>query len=605
MALAHPPLPERSTRRGILVREVLVPGIILLVLLAWLRYWGEGAGLYGTAAGLGLMVSGAVLVLGVLVWRAARTLDQADAARHESEELLAAHHHVLGMVARGLPLRDSLEALLRMIEARFDNMLSSILLLDADGVHVRHGAAPSLPRPYMEAIDGAAIGPRAGSCGTAAYRRAPVIVEDITTDELWTDYRDLALAHGLRACWSTPILDTSGRVLGTFALYFRTPCRPDDSHRRLVEMATQTAAVAISRQRREDELALSETRLRLAAGAGRVGLWEWNTADDRMYFSREGKSSLGYRDDEDAGQFQFWVDRLHPEDRERVLRRVRSHLEDPRVPFESEFRMMHKDGTYRWIFARANSTPQEDGGRRMFGCHIDFTERRAIEEDLRRNAARLRLMARHMAEIEESERRSINRELHDRIGQNLSALNLNVAIVRGQLRGSGDEGVEKRLAEAQALLEKTTADVRDIMAELHPAVLEEYGLLAALRAHAESCSARLGMPIEVEGVESQARLAPSVELALYRIAQEALNNVAKHAGASRAAIWLEDADERLVLAVSDDGAGFDAGSPQKQSSYGLTIMRERAEAVGATLRVESSPGRGTRVAVEVAKAEAA
>lgn len=599
MALADPSFHDPPTRRGILVRRVLVPGLVLLVLIAWLRYWGESAGLYGTAVGIGLMIFGAALVLGVLVWRAARVLDQADAARLESETLLAAHHHVLGMVARGFPLRDSLEALLRMIEARAQGMLSSILLMDPDGVHVRHGAAPSLPPGYMDAIDGAPIGPRAGSCGTAAYRRAPVIVEDIASDELWVDYRDLALSYGLRACWSTPILDTSGQVLGTFALYFRTPCKPTESHRELVEMATQTAAVAISRQRKEDQLARSETRLRLAAGAGRVGLWEWDTATDRMYFSREGKSSLGYRDDEAAEQFQFWVERLHPDERSRVLSRLRSHLDDPRLPFESEFRVLHKDGSYRWIFARASSMPQEGGGLRMFGCHIDVTERRTIEEDLRRNAARLRLMARRMAEIEDAERRRINRELHDRVGQNLSALNLNLAIIREQVKGDSIADVDRRLNDAQHLLETATGDVRDIMAELHPAVLEDYGLLAALRAHAKACSERLGIPIEVEGLDGQPRLPVAVELALFRIVQEALNNIAKHARASRAMVSIEVSADHASLTVTDDGVGFDTASPQAHSSYGLTTMRERAEAVGATFGVESSSGKGTRIAVEI------
>jgi PAS domain S-box-containing protein len=590
-----------SGNRSLLLRQVLLPGVLMLAVLAWLRLLGENAGLYGTGMGAAFMVTGAAGILGVLIWRAARVLDHADVARRESEALLAAHHHVLGMVARGFSLPESLEALLRMIEARTSGMLCSILLLDLDGVHVRHGAAPSLPEGYMAAIDGAPIGPRAGSCGTAAYRRAPVIVEDIATDELWADYRELALSHGLRACWSTPILDTSGKVLGTFALYFRTPCKPTQSHRQLVDIATQTAAVAISRQRKEDELALSETRLRLAAGAGRVGLWEWDTGTNRMFFSREGKSSLGYRDDEDHEQYQFWVDRLHPEDRSRVLSRLRSHLDDPRMPFEAEVRMLHKDGSYRWIFARANSATQESGARRLFGCHIDVTERRAAEEDLRRNAARLRLMARRMAEIEDAERRSINRELHDRIGQNLSALNLNLAIVRQQLKGDAAADADKRLNDAQQLLETTTSDVRDIMAELHPAVLEDYGLLAALRTHAKACSERLGIPIEVEGIDCEPRLPISVELAIYRIVQEALNNIAKHARASRADVWIEVSEERVSLTVTDDGVGFDSASPQKHTSYGLTTMRERAEAVGATFGVESSPGRGTRIAVEASR----
>jgi GAF domain-containing protein len=162
-----------------------------------------------------------------------------------SVELLQTQNRVLELVARGTPLNESLDFCLRAIEAQSPGMLSSILLLDEDGVHVRHAAAPSLPESYVRAIDGLAIGPHAGSCGTAAYRGEAVIVDDIATDPLWAEYRDLALQHDLRACWSTPILDEERRVLGTFALYFRTPGRPSPRHRHLIDITTYTAAKAI------------------------------------------------------------------------------------------------------------------------------------------------------------------------------------------------------------------------------------------------------------------------------------------------------------------------------------------------------------------------
>jgi signal transduction histidine kinase len=133
-------------------------------------------------------------------------------------------------------------------------MLGSILLLEPDGVHLRHGSAPSLPEAYMRAIDGAPIGEGAGSCGTAAYRGELVITENIERDPLWTDYRQVALAHGLRACWSTAIFDDQRRVIGTFALYVRRPARPSDADLRLMQIATHTASIAICRKREDEEV---------------------------------------------------------------------------------------------------------------------------------------------------------------------------------------------------------------------------------------------------------------------------------------------------------------------------------------------------------------
>ena len=141
-----------------------------------------------------------------------------------------------------------LELLLAAVEVQFDGeMLASILLLDAEGEHLMHGAAPSLPGDYCAAIDGLKIGPKVGSCGTAAYLGHPVYVTDIASDPLWADFRELAAEHGLRACWSTPIAGQAGRVLGTFAIYYRTPRSPTIDEVEAIKHVISTAAEAIER----------------------------------------------------------------------------------------------------------------------------------------------------------------------------------------------------------------------------------------------------------------------------------------------------------------------------------------------------------------------
>src|SRR4030081_1864360 len=152
------------------------------------------------------------------------------------------------MIARDARVEEILESLVRVVEAQFAGLLSSVLLLDEDGQHVRHGAAPSLPEPYTKAIDGLCIGPKAGSCGTAMYRRETVIVTDILQDPLWEAYRDVAKPYGLRACWSTPILAHSGEALGSFAMYYREPRSPSPAETRALGMATHRGGLAIERK---------------------------------------------------------------------------------------------------------------------------------------------------------------------------------------------------------------------------------------------------------------------------------------------------------------------------------------------------------------------
>jgi PAS domain S-box-containing protein len=171
--------------------------------------------------------------------------------RKRAEMLLAGEKRLLEMIARGDSRALILDALCRLVEELASGSLTSILLLEPKANRLFHGAAPSLPAKYSEAIDGLAIGPSVGSCGTAAYRAEPVIVSDIATDPLWADFRALALAHGLRACWSTPIRSSEGRVLGTFAIYYREPRSPTPQERNLVEQTTHLASIAVERAQAE------------------------------------------------------------------------------------------------------------------------------------------------------------------------------------------------------------------------------------------------------------------------------------------------------------------------------------------------------------------
>lgn len=169
----------------------------------------------------------------------------------------------LELAVKGAPLPDVLEVLVHTIEDQSSNdVLGSVLLTDDDGTHLLHGAAPSLPGAYCEAIHGIAIGPNVGSCGTAAHFGQTVIVKDIQTDPRWAEFKELATKHGLRACWSTPIVSSSGQVLGTFALYHRIPMEPSDRDKEIVSLLANTAAVVIERDREAKRRAKIEAELR-------------------------------------------------------------------------------------------------------------------------------------------------------------------------------------------------------------------------------------------------------------------------------------------------------------------------------------------------------
>jgi signal transduction histidine kinase len=258
--------------------------------------------------------------------------------------------------------------------------------------------------------------------------------------------------------------------------------------------------------------------------------------------------------------------------------------------------LVRDSGSIHWMSVNSAALFTDDSPKpyAVLTTFFDISGLKRAEQALRAHAEQLRHLSHRLFEVEESERRRLARELHDRIGANLTALSLNLKLVRNEW-----EKTSTRLDDSEKLLDSTAQLVRDVLTDMRPPGLEELGLLAALREHAEQVAQRSGFAIELRGAEPRPRLPPATEIALFRVAQEALTNIVKHAQASRVTISLHADPGLVTLTVADDGAGFDGQAPAMAGGMGMASMRERAEAVGARPRIESTPGRGTRVIVEV------
>jgi PAS domain S-box-containing protein len=298
-----------------------------------------------------------------------------------SNAFLAGQRDVLEGIARGAPLAQVLERIVRLVEGQADGMLCSILLLDPEHGCVRHGAAPSLPPEFSRAIDGVPIGPVAGSCGTAAHRGEPVVVEDIATDPLWAPYRDLALPHGLRACWSSPIFSADRRVLGTFAMYYREPRGPSAVETEWVNAAAHLAAVALGRDRTEQALRQSEARYRRIADTAREGIWLVDRAGRTLFANRRVAEMLGCDGADLQGRslFDFVDDSVRAE--------TERHLAagEPAGPRDVRFR--RADGTELWTIVSVSSVTDDAGAVvGTLAMVTDITERKAAETRVRQLA---------------------------------------------------------------------------------------------------------------------------------------------------------------------------------------------------------------------------
>ena len=229
-------------------------------------------------------------------------------------------------------------------------------------------------------------------------------------------------------------------------------------------------------------------------------------------------------------------------------------------------------------------------------------ELRESEKGLRASTEQLQAMSRRLVDLQESERRQLARELHDRVGQNLTALSISLDVLKSQLSHNGNEALRSRLDDAGTVLEATAGSIENVMSELRPPMLDDYGLLPALQWYASEFSRRTGIQVEVAGDEEMDRPTQASEIALFRIAQEALTNVGKHAHAGRVEIALEHTGTEFVMSISDDGVGLDADAvpvSKQRQGLGMVTMRERTQAVGGSFKIGAAENRGTRVVVRI------
>ena len=303
---------------------------------------------------------------------------------------------------------------------------------------------------------------------------------------------------------------------------------------------------------------------------------------------------FGYGEEELARK--SFAELAHPQDLEESWRTLEDLIQGRRNQADYEKRYLRRNGQVIWVRAAAARLPDPDGRLRYLMVMVeDITERQRAYEALVESEQALRALSRRLVQVEENERRRIARELHDRVGQNLSALNINLDILLGRL---ADPVLRKRLEDSLSLVDGTLQSIENVMADLRPPLLDEYGLAAALAWYGEEYAGRTGVRVAVDGKDAGRALRPEAAVALFRIAQEALNNVAKHAGATVVRIAMRADHGDLTLSISDDGCGFDM-SQAPRGRWGMSTMRERAEAAGGRLAVESSPGKGTTVRATV------
>ena len=311
--------------------------------------------------------------------------------RTGAETLLAGENRLLEMLATGCTLSEVLDALCRLIEEIASGTLCGIVLVDPIGNRLQHGAAPSLPLSYNESIHGRPVNLYSGPCAMAASLKEQVIAADVASDTRWDTYewRTLAMAHGLRACWSTPIRSSDEKVLGTFAIYSREPGSPSAYHQHLIGQITHLATVAIEHKHREEKLRQDEQELRRITDAIAQLICVLGPDGKTLYANRFVLDYSGLSL-EDVMADDFRARFFHSDDIERS-QNERQHALEREAPFELELRARRKDGQYRWLLIRYNPLQDEEGQViRWYATGTDIDDRKRDEERTQKENLALR-----------------------------------------------------------------------------------------------------------------------------------------------------------------------------------------------------------------------
>jgi PAS domain S-box-containing protein len=558
--------------------------------------------------------------------------------RKRSEALLAGEKRLLEMIATGVGLKEILNTLCLIIEEQRAGTLASVLLLNADGVHLDCIAGPSLPKEWAQQMENLPIGPCAGSCGTATYRGSPVIVSNIATDPLWDvpEHRTSALQHGLRASWSNPVLSSAGKVLGTFCMYYRETRSPNPQDLELIDLATDLVRIAIERDRVEEALRASEQVARGQVEALTYSLDVLATAPAPDKFLGQMLSTIGrllgaqsvilwlLDESNDALVLRAWAegtnfakgDPEHP-----FIKNPSSWKEDPglrelffsgapvacedveRDPFTSNDlrEYLKAGGTKKFL-----RIPTLIGGRvkGFIGIrHGDRPPYRPEEIELAQALAHQAMLAIQLNEFAEQSRQSavleernrMARDIHDTLAQGFTGVIVQLEAADDAIACCRRKEANEHLQRASELARRSLTEARRSVRALRPQALQQENFWEALRGIIKTTTAGTTVHTTFTVTGELRDLPHHWQENLLHIGQEALTNSLKYAHSRNFETLLSFNTNELRLEFHDDGDGFEL--EEEHDGFGLAGMRERSEQMGGTLNIISARGKGTKIAV--------
>jgi PAS domain S-box-containing protein len=516
--------------------------------------------------------------------------------RKYAEEILSLERSVFELSNRtDVDIKYLVETLLKGFEEIHEEAYTSLLLLKEDNT-IESFIAPRLPDAFSSSINGLKIGPEAGSCGTAMWRKETVIVEDINTDPLWSKCKSIALQQGLQSCWSLPIIHTSGKVMGSFAVYCKKIKGPSTAELNTLERIRNIIRILMEYHWSLDEIKKVNERFDIVIKATHDLIWDWNLEANIIYRDAVGLQTVyGFTDNSSIERIEQWISRIHPDDLDRVQKMVDGILQGKEQNnFDIEYRFKRDDdGTYSFVYDRGMILRNDEGKPvRMIGAAQNITERKNLEEELLRNELeKQKAINQATVDSQEMERTEIGKELHDNVNQILTTtkLYLDLALSNSELK---DDLIEKSSKNIISVIN----EIRQLSRSLMDPTIGDLGLIDSVNDLIENINLTRKLHVSFAADQKlETLLNKNHKLTIFRILQEALNNAIKHAKAETVQIGFKLIGERIIVTIKDDGIGFDP-SVVKMGA-GLKNIQNRVYLIGGTHTIRSTPKKGCEIII--------
>jgi PAS domain S-box-containing protein len=514
--------------------------------------------------------------------------------RKYAEEILSLERSVFELSNQpGVDFKDLADRLLSGLEEIHSDAYTALFILKDDET-IELYSTPRLEQFALQ-FNGVKIGPGDGSCGAAVWCKETVIVEDINTHPLWEKGKSAASKYGLRAAWSLPIVLSSGKVMGTFAVYHKNPKSPSREELNTYERIRNILRILMEHHWSLDEIKKVNERFDIVLKATHDLIWDWNIETNVIYRDEPGlKQVYGVTENNSISTIKSWIARIHPQDLPAVEKVIDGILEAAEENiFEIEYRFRRDDGTYTHVYDRGMIVRDDQGKvTRVIGAAQNITERKNLEEELLRNELdKQKAINQATVDSQEQERTEIGKELHDNVNQILTTTKLYL-----DLALSNDELKNDLIKKSTKNIMSVINEIRQLSRSLMDPTIGDLGLIDSINDLVESINLTKRLHVKLEADRMlESVLGKNQQLTIFRILQEALNNAIRHAKATTVIIYLKLRGDKAELCIEDNGIGFDPSAVKMGA--GLKNIQNRVYLVNGTHRIISEPKQGSKMII--------